>query len=54
MKEKYETLEKFKKFKMIVESEVGKNIECLCTDNGVNTSLINSLLIFVNVRFDDN
>ena len=34
MKEKSETLEKFKEFKEIVEGKVGKKIQCLRTDNG--------------------
>jgi transposase InsO family protein len=34
MKEKSETLSKFKKFKEKVESDVNKKIQCLCTDNG--------------------
>ena len=34
MKEKSETLEKFKGFKLMVESKVRSKIQCLCTDNG--------------------
>ena len=34
MKEKLETLYKFKEFREKVESEVGKNIRCLRMDNG--------------------
>ena len=34
MKEKSETLAKFKEFKLMVESEVGNKIQCLRTDNG--------------------
>ena len=34
MKEKSETLAKFKEFKLMVESEVGSKIQCLRTDNG--------------------
>jgi transposase InsO family protein len=34
MKEKSETLSKFKKFKEKVESDVDKKIQCLHTDNG--------------------
>ena len=34
MKEKSETLAKFKEFKLMVESEVGREIQCLHTDNG--------------------
>ena len=33
MKEKSETLAKFKEFKLMVESEVGSKIQCLRTDN---------------------
>ena len=34
MKEKSETLAKFKEFKLMVESEVESKIQCLHTDNG--------------------
>lgn len=33
MKEKSETMIKFKEFKEQVEGELGKRIQCLCTDN---------------------
>ena len=34
MKEKFETFDKFKEFKEIIEGEVDKKIQCLQTDNG--------------------
>jgi len=34
IKEKFETLSKFKEFKEVTEAEVGKQIRCLRSDNG--------------------
>ena len=52
MKEKSETLEKFKEFKLMVESEVGRKIQCLRTDNGGEyiSDEFSSYLVQCNIR----
>lgn len=52
MKEKVKALSKFKEFKENVEKQVGKKIQCLCTDKSIHHMSFQNT--YMSVEYVDN